>query len=116
MNCKSLKIRSKNYKKYFYCSLYKQAIENSKCSKCEFKEYKTVKKIKGKKHKQTKATEIPKEVKLKVWERDGHKCILCGKLVPWNLANAHFIPRSLGRSWHTRKYIYCLRELPQRAR
>lgn len=96
MNCKSLKIRSKNYKKYFYCSLYKQAIENSKCSKCEFKEYKTVKKIKGKKHKQTKATEIPKEVKLKVWERDGHKCILCGKLVPWNLANAHFIPRSLG--------------------
>jgi len=116
MNCKNLKIRSKKYKKYFYCSLYKQAIENSKCSKCEFKEYKTVKKIKGKKHKQTKATEIPKEVKLKVWERDGHKCILCGKLVPWNLANAHFIPRSLGRSWHTRKYIYCLRELPQRAR
>lgn len=111
MNCKNLKIRSKNYKKYFYCSLYKQTIENSKCSKCELKEYKTVKKIKGKKHTQTKATEIPKAVKLQVWERDSHKCILCEKLVPWNLANAHFIPRSLGRSWHTRKYIYCMRGL-----
>lgn len=96
MNCKNLKTRSKKYKRYFYCSLFKQQIEIKKCKECEFKEYKTAKKIKCKKHKQTKATEIPKEVKLKVWERDNHQCILCGKNVPWNLANAHFIPRGLG--------------------
>ena len=53
-------------------------------------------KIKGKKHKQTKATEIPKKVKEKVWERDKHKCIFCGKLVPVECACCHFIPRSAG--------------------
>lgn len=96
MSCKKLKVRSKKYKKYFYCSVKKQEIDPEMCRKCEFKEYKTAKKIKGKKHKQTKATEIPKEVKLKVWERDNHQCVLCGKLVPWNLANAHFVARSAG--------------------
>lgn len=112
MNCKNLKIRSRKYKKYFYCSLCKQEIDIQKCKECEFKEYKTVKKIKGKKHKQTKATEISKEAKLQVWERDRHKCVLCGKSVPWNLANAHFIPRGLGRFRDTSKHIYSLRELP----
>ena len=63
MNCKNLKIRSKNYKKYFYCSLCKQEVDIKKCKHCEFKEYKTVKRIRGKKHKQTKATEISKIVK-----------------------------------------------------
>ena len=31
-----------------------------------------------------------------VWERDNHRCIFCGKLVPYNLANSHFIKRSQG--------------------
>ena len=96
MNCKNLKTRSKKYKRYFYCSLYRQQIEIKKCKECEFKEYKHAKKIKGKKHRQTKATEISKKVKLQVWERDFHRCIFCKKIVPWNLANAHFIPRSAG--------------------
>lgn len=52
--------------------------------------------IKGKKHKQTKEKEIPIKVKIKVWERDSHCCILCGKPVPVFNANAHFIPRSAG--------------------
>lgn len=108
MNCKNLKIRSRKYIKYFYCSLCKQEIDVQECRKCKFKEYKAIKKIKGKKHEQTKATEISKEVKLQVWERDMHKCVLCGKLVPWNLANAHFIPRGLGRFRNTSKYIYSL--------
>lgn len=46
--------------------------------------------------KRTKATSIPKQVKLIVWERDNHKCIFCGREVPWNLANSHFIKRSHG--------------------
>ena len=58
---------------------------------------KNVKKaIKGKKHTQTKETDIPKKVKIKVWERDHKRCIFCGKYVSWNYANAHLIPRSAG--------------------
>lgn len=52
--------------------------------------------IKGKKHKQTKEKEIPKKVKIAVWNRDKHKCIFCGKEVDVFYANAHFIPRSAG--------------------
>lgn len=96
MSCKNLKIKSRKYKKYFYCSLCKQEVNVNECKKCELKEYKQVRKIKGKKHRQTKATEISKKVKLQVWERDFHRCIFCEKTVPWNLANAHFIPRSAG--------------------
>ena len=96
MSCKNLKIKSRKYKKYFYCSLCKQEVNVNECKKCELKEYKKVRKIKGKKHRQTKATEISKKVKLQVWERDFHRCIFCEKTVPWNLANAHFIPRSAG--------------------
>ncbi len=51
---------------------------------------------KGKKHRQTKATKIPKWVKEIVWNRDGHKCISCGRYVPKTCANAHFIKRSQG--------------------
>lgn len=57
---------------------------------------KEVAKIKGKKHKQTKEKEIPKKVKIAVWNRDKHKCIFCGKEVDLFYANAHFIPRSAG--------------------
>lgn len=55
-----------------------------------------VTRIKGKKHKQTKATSISKKVKEAVWERDGRRCIFCNKLVCFENANAHFIPRSAG--------------------
>lgn len=41
-------------------------------------------------------TDIPTKVKTIVWERDSHKCIFCGKVVPRFYANAHFIPRSAG--------------------
>ena len=53
------------------------------------------KKKKGK-SKRTKATEISIKTKKIVWERDNHKCIYCGKYVPVNYANAHFIKRSAG--------------------
>lgn len=53
-------------------------------------------KITGKKHKQTKEKEIPKKVKIAVWNRDKHKCIFCEKEVDVFYANAHFIPRSAG--------------------
>lgn len=52
--------------------------------------------IKGKKHKQTKETGIDAKTKVRVWERDKHKCIFCNKQVNWNKACCHYIPRSQG--------------------
>lgn len=96
MKCINFSVKSKKYKKYLYCRFQKKEISFDDCKHCEYKQYKEIKKIKGKKHKQTKKTEIHKDVKIIVWNRDMHKCIFCGKLVPWNYANAHFIPRSAG--------------------
>lgn len=48
------------------------------------------------KSRRTKALEISKETKKKVWERDNHRCIFCGKAVPIELANSHFVKRSHG--------------------
>lgn len=46
------------------------------------------------KSKLSKTTSISNEVRQKVWERDKHKCIYCGKYVPVECANSHFIKRS----------------------
>lgn len=96
MNCINFSVKTRKYKKYLYCRCQKKEIRYEDCEHCEHKQYKEIKKIKGKKHKQTKKTEIHKDVKIIVWNRDMHKCIFCGKLVPWNYSNAHFIPRSAG--------------------
>lgn len=96
MSCKHLKIRTKDYNKYFFCKIKNKSIVLEQCRNCELKEYKTAKPIKGKKHNRTKATEIQKLVKEIVWYRDKRKCIFCNRLVPIFNANAHFIPRSAG--------------------
>lgn len=87
-----------------WCIYNKERVSKELCSGCEHKGYKnstesSQKKmqrfaIKGKKHKLTKATDIPTALKKKVWERDKHRCIFCDALVPWDLANSHFIKRS----------------------
>ena len=46
--------------------------------------------------KRTKALAISKRTKEIVWERDNHRCIFCGKPVPVEYANSHFIKRSHG--------------------
>ena len=46
------------------------------------------------KSKRAKATDIPKNVKDTVWERDGGRCIICGS--PNAMPNAHYIRRSHG--------------------
>ena len=48
------------------------------------------------KSKRTKALEIPIAVKRKVYERDGHKCVFCGRYCDVSNACCHFIPRSSG--------------------
>ena len=44
------------------------------------------------KSKRAKACDITKKVKDLVWERDGHKCIICGS--PYAFPNSHFVRRS----------------------
>ena len=46
------------------------------------------------KTKRAKACDITKKVKDIVWERDGHRCIICGS--PYAMPNSHYIRRSQG--------------------
>ncbi len=47
------------------------------------------------KSKRSKATDIPKKVKDKVWERDHHRCVVCGN--DYNvMPNAHILSRAKG--------------------
>ncbi len=43
------------------------------------------------KTKKAQATDISMNVKQKVWERDGGRCIVCGNSMA--MPNAHYIPR-----------------------
>lgn len=74
-----------------YCKVFDKEIPKTLCYACKNKEFKH-----NKPTKRTKALDITKKTKLAVWERDNHRCIFCGKLVPWNNANSHFIKRSQG--------------------
>lgn len=47
-------------------------------------------------HKRTQAVAISEEVKMKVWERDKHRCIYCMRQIPWQFSCSHFIKRSQG--------------------
>ena len=46
------------------------------------------------KSKRSKKCDINKATKDKVWERDGHRCVICKS--PFAMPNAHYIPRSKG--------------------
>lgn len=100
--CVNLRWRTKKGVRYCFCVRRKAEIERKECSGCLYREFKKTSKMavktslraSGKKHKLTQATEIPKKVKVKVWERDNHRCIFCQKVVEWNYANSHYIKRS----------------------
>ncbi len=89
MNCVMMK---KKLNGEVFCKELNKNISPFNCNNCTLKSYSKS----SQKHKQTKATDIPKKVKLIVWERDNHKCIFCSKPVPWNCANSHYIKRSHG--------------------
>jgi 5-methylcytosine-specific restriction endonuclease McrA len=46
------------------------------------------------KSQKAKVCDIPKKVKDIVWERDNHRCVICGDSRAF--PNAHYIPRSQG--------------------
>ena len=100
--CCYLRHRHKKGQLYYFCSKRCEIVELCVCRGCLNKDFKEVKKLAAKTpinkisktNKITKATAIPKKIKLKVWERDNHKCIFCQTPVSWNYANSHFIKRS----------------------
>lgn len=57
-------------------------------------------------HRLTKYTEIPKAVKIRVWERDGGRCVLCGTTRSVS-PNAHYIPRSALGLGIDERNIFC---------
>ena len=87
-NCSSLKIK---LDRTIYCKYLNRKININECIGCPNKVI-----ITTGSSRRTKELSISKKVKLAVWERDNHRCIFCGKLVPWNLANSHFVKRSHG--------------------
>lgn len=50
--CKDLRIRSKHYKRYFYCAKAKKVIDIDCCKNCIFKEYKIYKSMTTKRKKE----------------------------------------------------------------
>ena len=67
-NCEFKRIRSKKYKKYFYCIKLKREIKNEECFLCKEKKYK--------KNNKKKVSKKTYEIVLN--ESQG-KCALCGK-------------------------------------
>lgn len=47
-------------------------------------------------HKRTRALSISQKTKQIVYERDGRRCVLCGRTVTLSCASAHYIARSHG--------------------
>jgi 5-methylcytosine-specific restriction endonuclease McrA len=47
-------------------------------------------------HRRTKALQIPSKVKNTVYDRDGGRCVLCGRFAKPEWACAHYIARSHG--------------------
>lgn len=97
--------KTKYKENYFECTLVPKETTLSDCNKCSnrrrpqnklkacLKANKPLNRV-SKKNTVRKYTDIPKRVKLKVWERDKGKCIFCPNTVTWNQANSHFIKRS----------------------
>lgn len=70
----NLRVRSKNYKKYYYCIIKKKEINLNDCFKCynkEYKDYKPIKKVSSKRVK------LERE-RYSIITSDFSKCFVCG--------------------------------------
>ena len=74
MKCKHLKIRSKKYKKYFYCDILKKEIDISNCSYCKSKDYKAYKPIR----KRSSNLVRREKHRYSIIYQDLAKCSVCG--------------------------------------
>lgn len=96
MKCKHLKIRSKKYKKYYYCSILKQEISFNDCINCGYKEYKEYKPIKKRTYSLAKA----EKERFSIITNNLDKCVICGK----KRANLHEVYYGTGKRQLSIKY------------
>ena len=96
MKCKHLKIRSKKYKKYYYCSMLKQEISFNDCINCGYKEYKEYKPIKKRTYSLAKA----EKERFSIITNNLDKCVICGK----KRANLHEVYYGTGKRQLSIKY------------
>lgn len=90
--CKQLRIRQKQYNKYFYCCELKSITYIDECKKCLKFEPRVNKPIKKVSNKRITVTE---ETYNKVMQRDKYKCRLCG--TTFNLQEHHIVYKSEDR-------------------
>lgn len=75
MNCKHLKIRTKNYRKYYYCSVLKKEMSFNDCLDCKHKKYKKYKPIKKRTYFLSKA----EKERFSIMVINLDNCVICGK-------------------------------------
>ena len=73
--CKNFKIRSKKYKKYCYCILFKKEVPFSCYKECDQKKYKDYNKLKKRTNKQSK---LDKSRSVSLFTNNLNICYLCG--------------------------------------
>lgn len=76
MKCKHFKIRSKNYQKYYYCSLVKKEINLNNCKNCKSKVYKETKPI----IKRSNSLVLEEKGRKSILYTNLSNCSLCGLL------------------------------------
>ena len=96
MNCKHLKIRSKNYNKYVYCNNLKKEISFNDCKGCSNKEYKVTKPIKKRSNKLARA----EKNRFSIIVSNLDNCVICGKFA----VNKHEIFFGTGQRQISMKY------------
>ena len=107
--CLYLRQRHKKGELYYFCTKHRENTVYDCYRGCLDKEYKIIpiKKV-NKTNKVRKATEISRQVKKKVWERDNHCCIFCTLPVDVFFANSHYIKRSqLGKGVEENIFTAC---------
>lgn len=89
INCKDLKVRTKKYKKYYYCNRKKEEVDLKDCYNCNNKEYKKAKPIKKVSKKRKTVSEETYDI---VFKRCNGRCQICGTTE--NLSYHHVLFRS----------------------
>ena len=97
MKCKYLKIKLNHT---IYCKKLNKEIQLKTCTNCKYFEFKNPPKYKyrigtNKKNNRAKATDIQPKIKKIVWERDNHRCVVCGNTTNV-MPNAHILSRAHG--------------------
>lgn len=75
MKCLYLKVRSKKFEKYIYCSTRKEQITYKDCINCKYKKYKQITKIKKQSKKQRKI----ENKRFSMITDDLNICYICGQ-------------------------------------